>query len=163
VALCLTACTPAFNWREVQHPDGLWSATFPDKPLQVTRTLSLPQAEAEPIQGVTVTLWSSRVGEQTFTISLSEAPEIEPEVLRNALARARRLNIGLTQAPKAPGEEQIGTMRLDPSGPQVPARLQMKSQVVAGQVLEAIVAGPLDGFDVQAAETFLQSAVFLKP
>jgi len=170
VAFSLLACTPALNWREVQHPDGLWSGTFPDKPVQVTRTLSLPMASAVPMEGVVVTLWSARVGEQTFTIGLSEAPGVEPEVLRAALLRARLLNIGLgavstDDAVHGRGLvlDQTGTMRLDPGSPPVPARLQIKSRVISSQVLEAIVAGPVQGFDAQAAEVFFQSVVFKKP
>lgn len=166
-SLILLSCTPTFNWREVQHPDGLWSAAFPEKPVQVTRTLTLARDQQPPLEGVVVTLWSARVGEQTFTIGQSSAPGVEPETLRANLVRARLLNIGVRR-PTAPGAtaepiDELGQMRLSPEGPPVPARLQIKTFVQADQVLEALVAGPVSGFDTLAAETFLQSAIFSRP
>ena len=41
VFLCLAGCSPALNWRVVAQSDGGYSATYPDKPVSVTRQLML--------------------------------------------------------------------------------------------------------------------------
>ena len=40
-AVCLMACSPKYNWREVHGKDASFVALFPDKPVTVTRTINL--------------------------------------------------------------------------------------------------------------------------
>lgn len=37
----VSGCTPRLNWRVVRHPEGLWQASFPGKPVSFTRQLVL--------------------------------------------------------------------------------------------------------------------------
>ncbi len=159
----LMGCTPAHNWREVHHPDGLWSATFPDKPVQVARVVQVPTADGDTLTGVSMSLWSSRVGEQTFTIGVTESKNHPVSQLQSALIHARLKNIGADTSPAVSGDasqniDRMGQMRLDPNGPSVQARLMLRTKTHGTQVIEAIVAGPIGDFDAEAAETFIQSA-----
>jgi len=165
--LALLGCTPALNWRVVHHPDGIWSATFPDKPVQVTRTVNIPSQGDEVLAEIAMTLWSVRIQEQTFTIGVSEPARYTPTQLRSALMFSRLKNIGadpdstLAGALASPASAVLsasGLMQLDPSGPAVKARLLMRTEVQGNRVVEALVAGPAQSFDDEAAETFLQSA-----
>ncbi|MEY3572814.1 MAG: hypothetical protein RJA77_729 [Pseudomonadota bacterium] len=165
--LGLLGCTPALNWRIVHHPDGLWSATFPDKPVQVTRSVNMPTESGETLTAVSMTLWSVRIQEQTFTIGVSESARYTPSQLRSALMFSRLKNIGADLASTLSGAKLLptnavlsatGEMQLKPSEPAVKARLMMRTEVQGNRVVEALVAGPAQGFDDEAAETFLQSA-----
>ena len=40
----VSGCTPRLNWRVVRHPEGLWQASFPGKPVSFTRQLELRTA-----------------------------------------------------------------------------------------------------------------------
>lgn len=40
----VSGCTPRLNWRVVRHPEGLWQASFPGKPVSFTRQLVLRNA-----------------------------------------------------------------------------------------------------------------------
>lgn len=40
----VSGCTPRLNWRVVRHPEGLWQASFPGKPVSFTRQLVLRTA-----------------------------------------------------------------------------------------------------------------------
>lgn len=65
----LWACTPTLNWRTVRHPDGLWQATFPGKPVMVVRTIPLShQGRVQPIE---LTLWATKVQEHRFTLGVA--------------------------------------------------------------------------------------------
>jgi hypothetical protein len=161
VVLAVLGCTPTLNWREVRDPDGHWTALFPGKPAQLTRVLEVPGATGEPLSGVTLSLWSTRVSDQTFTIGRAAAPGVSPERLRTALVQARLANIRAALPDGSAEDRPIdahGQMRLDPKAEPVQARLTMRTVVAGDQVLEAIVAGPASSFDEEAAETFLRSA-----
>lgn len=119
----LTGCTPRLNWRIARHPEGLWQASFPGKPVTFTRQLMLrslpntglsitPRLEASAAADTpkdpglalpfALTLWAVVIDEQRFTIGLAQpgAP-VDAGALR-LLARGLELamvrNLSATEA-----------------------------------------------------------------
>jgi hypothetical protein len=91
----LTACSPEYNWRTVSNTAWGYTATFPDKPVQVSRTLSLIGLQ------VPLTLHATRVNNLYFavgTVPMIGNLEGQGTALRNALAQALINNIGGGQA-----------------------------------------------------------------
>lgn len=169
-SLLLAGCSPAFDWRVVRHPDGLWQATFPEKPVVVSRTVQLiVDGRPKPIG---LELRAGRVGQQTFTVGIakSEDAQLSKEAVRAALEEAMIHNIQgqvirrearamatLREPVTANLVEARGSIRLSPQAPTEPARLIMTSVVLGQVVVEALVAGPEEGFSQEAAEQFLES------
>lgn len=89
--LCaLPACSPQYNWRTVPNPDVGYTATFPDKPAQVTRELDLIGLT------VSLTLQAARVEGAYFsvgTVPLQGDVQARSGALRDALALALANNI----------------------------------------------------------------------
>ncbi|HEX4879869.1 MAG TPA: hypothetical protein VFV39_08505 [Limnobacter sp.] len=90
-AMCvLQACSPAFNWRAVPNTDIGYVATFPDKPVMVTRTLDLAGLK------VPLTLHAAQVEGSYFavgTVPLRGELQGQADVLRGALAQALANNV----------------------------------------------------------------------
>ena len=84
LALLLAACSPRYNWREVDVADGRVRAAFPDRVQTETRQLRLDT------HTLSFTLASATVGEAVFAVgSAPLPPEIAADpVARQALGRA---------------------------------------------------------------------------
>ena len=176
-----TGCTPRLNWRVVRHPEGLWTASFPAKPVSFSRTLSLPLRKGAA--AIRLTLWAAVIDEQRFTLGIAqpmpEAARAEadarptgPDPLLADLARGlKEAMLRNIASESTPGEAMdtlpaerlsaIGSLRLVPDAPPVSARLEMRTWVRAPYVFEAKVVGPVEGFDLDAADQFLSSVVTL--
>ncbi|MCQ8895492.1 hypothetical protein NQT62_03435 [Limnobacter humi] len=86
----LSACSPAFNWRVVPNPDSGYTATFPDKPALVTRTLDLANLK------VPLTLQAAQVNGLYFavgTVPLEGNLKTQQTLLVEALSLALANNI----------------------------------------------------------------------
>lgn len=100
----LSACSPAFNWRVVPNEDLGYSATFPDKPVQVTRQLQLLQAQ------VPLTLQAAQAQDVYFavgTVPLTGAWAGRGQELTAALAQALANNVR-APTPQLNSEEWLG-------------------------------------------------------
>ena len=66
VMLCLKACAPAFNWREIPiNPPGI-TVLMPDKPSEMTRKLPLGEHQ------MTMHMTGARVDERMFTVTVGD-------------------------------------------------------------------------------------------
>lgn len=86
----LLGCSPQYNWRTVPNPDVGYMATFPDKPVQVTRTMDLIGLK------VPLTLQAAQLEGQYFavgTVPLQGELATHGTALRDALAQAVANNI----------------------------------------------------------------------
>ena len=190
-SLLVSGCTPRLNWREVRDPQGLWTASFPAKPVSVSRTLSLPMGNQPQV--IRLTLWAAMIDEQRFTLGVAEpqAPTV-PETLQGlarSLEEAMLRNIEGTRiqpatmqaatpgsiAEKESGRESrngggdrqtlwaTGSLRLERASAPLPASLAMRTWIRPPHVIEAQVVGPREGFEQEAAEQFLSSVVIVPP
>jgi hypothetical protein len=81
-ALCLSACTPTFNWREVTVSDTRLQALLPCKPDSVTREVDMGPPE-RPLR-LPLTMLGCTTGDATFaiaTVSLPSSASESPQVL----------------------------------------------------------------------------------
>jgi hypothetical protein len=68
LAVALTACTPAFNWRDVSFDQAGVTALLPCKPDRGTRAVQLGG------QAVQMSMAGCEAGGAMFTVSLVQAP-----------------------------------------------------------------------------------------
>jgi hypothetical protein len=71
-ALCLSACTPTFNWRELTVPDTALQALLPCKPDSVTREVDMGPPE-RPLR-LPLTMLGCATGDATFAIATVTLP-----------------------------------------------------------------------------------------
>jgi hypothetical protein len=174
----LSGCTPQFNWREVRNEQPYWVATFPDKPVEVTRTITLPGMELP----VALTIRSARINDSMFAVgwavntgaggvSGTTSSSSSSEKLRQALETAMLSNLQHNPATLKRSVIEIngrtahqviasGSIQTSAKGPAEKAGLWMQSLVIGGSpsvVIEIIAVGPASFLDEEKALQFLQS------
>jgi hypothetical protein len=90
-ALCLSACTPTFNWREVTVPDTRLQSLLPCKPDSVTREVDMGPPE-RPLRLV-LTMLGCATGDATFAIATLELPPTPSESPQTMLDQWRVANL----------------------------------------------------------------------
>jgi len=117
-AALLAACSPTFNWREVQIADAGLIALLPCKADRANRALPLG---AESVQ---VDMAGCEAGGATFAIAHASASSpVQAEAWLNAWRAATRNQLGEAQVKEAPATVQRATavpapLRLDAQPPQ---------------------------------------------
>lgn len=84
--LLSAACSPQYNWREVQEPTWSYSVLMPDKPMSVTRAIDL---NGMPLE---MNMLAAKVSQVTFAVgaaTLSNAAQANAALasMRTALLR----------------------------------------------------------------------------
>jgi hypothetical protein len=74
------ACSPSYNWREVQNADGAYSVLLPAKPLVDERTLDIG---GTPMK---MRMQTADVGDVTFAIGVVTLPSEDPRLQSQVLA-----------------------------------------------------------------------------
>ena len=157
LALCLAACTPTLNWREVPLEGGA-VALFPCKPEHLARTLSLAG------QPVTMTLHACQAAGLRFAVAQADVrspARVNAALAALVAAQARNLQTLLplsepVQVPGVTSNVQARRYVLEgrrPDGSAVQAQLLVFAH--GTQVLQATV---LDGTsDAAAVRTFMDA------
>jgi len=157
---CLTACTPAFNWREVR-PEGLgFAVLLPDRPASLSREIEL---DGVPL---TMTMTGARIDHSLFTVGTVQLPPTALEhaeravaamragMLRNIAAQRsdeRAISLSVTDLSGRVSERQAG-VRLEASGTVNRQAVRMTALFVArGPRLWQVVAIEPEGRADQAA------------
>ncbi len=163
----LAGCTPAYDWREVRSDEGGWIALFPEKPVEVTRTITLPNQQ----QPVRLTLRSGRIGETMFAVGWTDSggestrQALETAMLNNIQAQpatVQRKTLLLLSQPAIETTAE-GLMKTDPVAPAVKARLWMRSLVrktPTPRVIEILAVGPVTELTEETAQQFIESLKF---
>lgn len=90
-ALALSACSPAYNWRDYNSPTVPFSAMFPDKPATHTRSIDLNGLKVE------MTMTAAEVDGTIFAIGSGQAPDAAGAAAAvSAMKTALVKNIGAT-------------------------------------------------------------------
>ncbi len=175
VGFIMLACAPKYDWREVRHEEAKWKAVFPSKPVEVSRTLSLPETKA----AVTLTLRSAKIDDNLFAVgwisntAKSTVSHLEAAMLANISARP-----GTIQRTTIQNKDQMiyelrakGKMRSGPKEPEKEAVLWMRTAArttpasqgspATTQVIEIIALGPIDTLSEADAELFVKSLTLL--
>ncbi len=163
----LAGCAPKYDWREVRSEEGGWIALFPEKPVEVTRTITLPHQQ----QPVRLTLRSGRIGETMFAVGWIDSGDesvrgaLEKAMLNNIQAQAATVQRKTILIKSQPAIETTaeGLMKTDPVAPALKARLWMRSLVRQGptpRVIEILAVGPVTELTEETAQQFIESLKF---
>lgn len=148
-AACLGACTPEYNWRELEVAGGRARAAFPARVQIEQRPVVLEGRE------LSFTLTAARVGEAVYAVGYAQVPA-DPalqERLRRALVESLYANMGVPPPGGAPeGDIEI---RAEVGGR--PTLLMGRVRVYGDALVEAVAAGPADELPPERASEFLRS------
>jgi hypothetical protein len=168
IIVLTSGCTPTHDWREVRSDEGGWVALFPGKPVEVARTITLPDL-TDPLR---LTLQSARIGETMFAVGWTESATesvrvaLEAAMLNNLQAvtsSVQRKNIA-PQSQAMVETSAEGLIKTDRVAPAVKATLWMRSLVRQGarpRVIEIVAVGPHHELSEEAARQFIESLKFL--
>ncbi len=70
LVLLLSACSPKYDWREIQGKEAPYVIAFPAKPGQQTRTIPLDG------QNIDMTMSSTQIDGLTFAVSSAKMPDL---------------------------------------------------------------------------------------
>ncbi len=168
IILVTSGCTPTYDWREVRSEEGGWIAVFPEKPVEVTRTITLPGL-SDPLR---LTLRSGRIGETMFAVGWTDtASEPVRVALEAAMLKNLQADAGTIQRKKITHRSQPmvettaeGLIKTDRVAPAVKATLWMRSLVRQGptpRVIEIVAVGPTAALSEEIARQFIESLKFL--
>ncbi|KRC84797.1 hypothetical protein ASE30_21265 [Achromobacter sp. Root83] len=160
LAVLLAACSPSYNWREMDVADGHVRAAFPARVSTDTRDLKL---DTHTLQ---FTLASATVGEGVFAVGSAPLP---PEIAGNPAAK-RALGVALMRSLYV-NMQSTPPMEWPPYGEAIevhgkvagkPGWLQAKVWVTDTMLIEAVAAGTQESLPAERAREFLRSVV-VKP
>ncbi|AVJ26052.1 hypothetical protein [Achromobacter spanius] len=160
LTLALAACSPNYNWREMDVADGHVRAAFPARVSTETRELKLD------MHALKFTMASATVDEAVFAVGSAPLP---PEIAASPAAR-QALGVALMrslytnmQAPP-PTEWPPYGQEIEVRGKAVgkPGWLQAKVWVTDTMLIEAVAAGTEESLPAERAREFLRSIV-IKP
>jgi len=157
LALLVAACSPRYNWREVDVADGHVRAAFPDRVSTETRDLRLDT------HTLRFTLATATVGEAVFAIGSAPLP---PDIAADPVAK-QALGVALMHSLYANMQAPPPTA-LPPYGQEIevhgkamgkPGWLQAKVWVTDTMLIEAVAAGTTESLPAERAREFLRSVV----
>ncbi|GFN27674.1 hypothetical protein EUC41_16955 [Achromobacter denitrificans] len=160
LALLMAACTPSYNWREVDVADGHVRAAFPDRVMTDTRDLKLDT------HTLRFTLATANVGEAVFAVGSAPLP---PDIAADPVAK-RALGLALMRSLYT-NMQAMPPMEWPPYGEVIevhgkamgkPGWLQAKVWVTDTMLIEAVAAGTQESLPAERAREFLRS-VAIKP
>ncbi|MGE8627034.1 hypothetical protein [Achromobacter denitrificans] len=160
LALLVAACTPSYNWREVDVADGHVRAAFPDRVMTDTRDLKLDT------HTLRFTLATANVGEAVFAVGSAPLP---PDIAADPVAK-RALGLALMRSLYT-NMQAMPPMEWPPYGEVIevhgkamgkPGWLQAKVWVTDTMLIEAVAAGTQESLPAERAREFLRS-VAIKP
>jgi hypothetical protein len=144
-ALLVTACNPAFDWREHHFEDGGFTILLPQKPGRAERKLTTPAGE------VTMKMVSVRVEETVFgaaSVQLASAPDaavlaaMHGALLKNLDGRVKSDQPVTSSAPaKLAGREVVKRGKLGAGESAVDAQLRARFFVRGNQYYQIAVMG----------------------
>lgn len=151
----LGACTPTYNWRELELAGGLVHAAFPSRVETDTRDIQLAG------QKLPFSLTSARVGDAVFAVGHAPLPAAvagDPSAQRDlatALVRALHENLHAMPPATAPAYGTDIEVRGQAGGRPVWALARVWVQ--GGLLVEAVATGSEQGLPADPAREFVHS------
>jgi hypothetical protein len=158
LALCAalaTACTPAYNWREIVIADGAVRANFPARVQTDTREIVLA---GRPLR---FSLTSARVGDAVFAVGYAPLPPglagdvAAQRELADGLLRSLHQNLRAAPPPASPPYGADIEVRGQAGGRPVWALARI--WVRGNLLVEAVATGSEQGLPAAPARDFVQS------
>ncbi|HYD78974.1 MAG TPA: hypothetical protein VEC06_04135 [Paucimonas sp.] len=154
IALCLAACTPRFDWREVRGTEAPYTVLMPAKPASHARPINLGGTQ------VVMTMTAAEVDGALFAVGTAVMPDAA--AAGNALAAMKTAlinNIGGTlKSEKAVAAAGTATLELEAVGGGPQPRLLFARLAASGtRVYQVVALGPEKALPREAVDTFLTS------
>lgn len=150
----LTACSPDYNWRQVQNADAAFSALFPAKPSSHAREINLDGIRTN------MSMTAAEVNGVLFAVGSAElsSPALVQPAL-NAMKTAMVRNIGGTIASDrdVPGSAPFNEIVANGSRNGRPVQLTARFAARRQRVYQAVVIGAPQDVPAQEVDTFLSS------
>ncbi|WP_233234212.1 hypothetical protein [Bordetella sp. LUAb4] len=153
--LLLAACSPTYDWRELDVVNGAARAAFPARVRTESRDITL---EGSPLA---YTLDAARVDQAVFAVghaSLAGVPEARREVLAKALLRSLYQNLKAEPPADLPPAGTDIVVQGEAGGK--PVLLLARIWVRGDLLVEAVATGPADKLPRAEAQTFVHSLRF---
>ena len=154
-AVCLSACTPTYDWRDVRGETAPFSVLLPAKPSVLSRPVNLGGIQA------TMTMTAAEVGDVTFAVGTAELPDAAQAqaallVMKDTLVK----NVGgVIRHEKSTLGQTMSSIEFDAAAPGGAAARVLHARLVARErrVYQAIVTGREKSVRQEAVDTFLTS------
>jgi len=149
-AACLAACSPEYNWRELDVADGRARAAFPARVQTEQRPIVLDGKE------LPFSLTAARVGQAVFAVGHAPLPTdpLQRERMRQALVASLYANMGARPPEPAKPDDDI-EIRADVNGQ--PTLLMARVRIYGDRLVEAVAAGPAQDLPPERASEFVRS------
>ena len=161
----LSACSPAYDWRESRTDDAHWLVLLPGRPATATRDIRLGDMP------VKMTMQGARVGDTAFTVAEAELPDDSADTRARAVAAMREALVRNIAGHETAAAAATIT-RVDASGRSIgtvaalaieatgqvrgaPATLMARLAARDRLAVQALVVGP--DLDREQAATFFDS------
>ncbi len=155
LATQLSACSPTYDWRELDVADGAARAAFPARVHTESRDITLDGTS------LGYTLDAARVGEAVFAVghaSVAGLPEARREALAKALMRALYQNLQTQPPAEFPPAGSDISVQGEAGGK--PLVLLARVWVRGDLLIEAVATGPAADLPAEQAQTFVHSLRF---
>lgn len=157
--LLLSACTPTYDWREVQGPDASYVVTLPSKPSSQSRSVELAGSRATMHMNV------ASAGGATFAVAtarLANNDEALAALQAMKTALVKNINGKIVQEKAVAARTATETVELEALGPPAkqgdqPRRLIARFVIDNQRVFQLAVVGGEDSISRDAVDTFFTS------
>ncbi len=154
-AVCLSACTPTYDWRDVRGETAPFSVLLPAKPSVLSRPVNLGGIQA------TMTMTAAEVGDVTFAVGTAELPDAAQAqaallVMKDTLVK----NVGgVIRHEKSTLGQTMSSIEFDAAAPGGATARVLHARLMARErrVYQAIVTGREKSVRQEAVDTFLTS------
>jgi hypothetical protein len=157
LALSLSACSPKYDWRDVQGGDAPYTVLMPDKPARLSREIQLGQ------QTVTMHMTAAQIDGVKFAVGAVQMPDATQAQTAIALIKSMLLkNIAGTMTQEKTSVSNVdGKLTLNDEFDAISSdpSLRMAGRLVAHDVwaFEVLVVGPEKAINQDVIDTFLGS------
>jgi hypothetical protein len=162
-AVSLSACSPAYNWRDYNSPDAPYSVMFPAKPATYTRKIDLDGMQ------VNMTMTAAEVEDTMFAVGSGEAPDAAHaqaalQAMKTALVRNIGAKVNSEKSAAASGTNNQGSsssasIDVDASGTRNGAPVRLIAHFVArdNRFYQVVVMGKASAVAPEQTDQFLTS------
>jgi len=150
----LTACSPDYNWRQVQNADAAYTALFPAKPSSHAREINLDGIRT------TMSMTAAEVHGALFAVGsaeLSGAALVQPALAAMKTAMVRNIGGTIVSDRNVPGPAPYNELVANGSRNGRPVRLTARFAARNRRVYQAVVIGAPQEVPAEAIDTFMSS------
>ena len=153
-AAALAACSPDYNWRQVQNSDAAYTALFPAKPASHAQDINLDGIRT------TMSMTAADVNGVLFAIGSAELADpalVQPALKAMKTAMVRNIGGAIASDKAVAGPTPFNDVVADGSRNGRPIRLTARFAAHKKRVYQAVVIGAPQDVPAEAVETFLTS------